>query len=372
MTASAPACRTTAGVAVEIEELSGENALTEFVQFYDQVYESRPIRWTAMQALELPMLMGTSPFAEGRTIRPLVGRDGGQIVARCAAAVDQRYLDHWGDDVGHIALFEALPGTRDATRQLMDEACGWLASQGMTAARCGFGLGEFPFAIDSYDDLPPNLVRQNPAYYHALLKDAGFESEKGWVDYKIAVTPELVERWQRALDGAAAQGFDIVPLRDVPKDTLVGQFVDTWNVAFDRHWGAAPFTEGEFSLLVDVLGPLGMLDLSVLAYDGDAPVGVLWVNPEMTAMAVASAGREVRDDERLNTLGIGVLPAARGKGVNLAMASYAYLQLAGQGYTHVSYTLVLDDNWPSRRTGERLGGFVCANYMVYRRNLRGR
>jgi hypothetical protein len=51
------------------------------------------------------------------------------------------------------------------------------------------------------------------------------------------------------------------------------------------------------------------------------------------------------------------------------MSAYAYLQLAERGYTHVSYTLVLDDNWPSRRTAERLGAYVCANYMVYRRNL---
>ena len=356
-------------MAIDIEAPEGEAALTEFVQFYDRVYEQRPVRWQAMQALELPMLLGTSPFAEGRTIRALVARDAGEVVARCVAAVDQRYLDHWHDDVGHVALFEAMPGTRDATRQLMDEACGWLRSEGMKAARCGFGLGEFPFAIDSYDDLPPNLVRQNPAYYHALLKDAGYESEQGWVDYKVEVTPELVERWQQALDGATAGGFDIVPLRDVPGEELVSQFVTTWNTAFDTHWGAAPFTEAEFGLLVDVLGPIGMLDLSVIAYHDGEPVGVVWVNPEMTAMAVTSGGRKVRDDERLNTLGIGVLPQARGKGVNLAMASYAYLQLAKQGYTHVSYTLVLDDNWPSRRTGERLGGYVCANYMVYRRNL---
>src|SRR2546423_2935171 len=322
-----------------------------------------------MQALELPMLLGTSPFAEGRTTRPLLAREDGEIVARCVAAVDQLCLDHWGADVGHVALFEAMAGARSATRQMMDEACGWLASQGMTAARAGFGLGEFPFAIDSYDDLPPNLVRQNPAYYHALLKDAGYESEKGWVDYKIEVTPELVERWERALDGARAAGFDIVPLRDVPKDRLVHDFVATWNEAFYDHWGAAPFTEAEFDLLVALLGPMGMLDLSVIAYRDGEPVGIVWVNPEMTAMA---EGRLVRSDERLNTLGIGVLRQARGRGVNLAMAAYSYLELVKRGQTHLSYTLVLDDNWPSRRTGERLGGYVCANYMVYRRVLRTR
>jgi hypothetical protein len=30
---------------------------------------------------------------------------------------------------------------------------------------------------------------------------------------------------------------------------------------------------------------------------------------------------------------------------------------------------VLDDNWPSRRTAEKLGAHICANYMVYRRNF---
>jgi len=55
--------------------------------------------------------------------------------------------------------------------------------------------------------------------------------------------------------------------------------------------------------------------------------------------------------------------------VNLAMAAYSYLELVKTGATHLSYTLVLDDNWPSRRTAEKLGAHVCANYMVYRRNF---
>src|SRR4051812_22889755 len=118
---------------IEVEQLSGDG-LNQFVEFYDRVYEPRSARWQAMGALELPMLQGTGPFAEGRTIRPLVAKQDGAIVARCAAAVDQRYLAQWHDDVGHVALFEALPGSREATRALMDEACGWLASEGMTAA----------------------------------------------------------------------------------------------------------------------------------------------------------------------------------------------------------------------------------------------
>ena len=297
--------------------------------------------------------MGEGPFAVDRSIRPLVAREGGEIVARVAALVDQRYLDLWDDALGHVVMFEALPGTREATKLLMDSACNWLRERDMRAARAGFGGGsDLPFAVDDYQTLPPMLVRQNPAYYHSLLKDAGFESEKGWVDYKIAVRPELVERWTSALDSAQRAGFTIVPLRDVPEAQRVPLFTSVWNEAFRAHWGMSPFTADEVAELMGFLGPMGMFDLSVLAYRDDEPVGVLWVSPDSTAIATLAPGRELKPEEHLNFLGIGVLEHARGRGVNLAMASYAYLELARGGASHVSYTMVLDDNWPSRRTAE--------------------
>jgi len=52
------------------------------------------------------------------------------------------------------------------------------------------------------------------------------------------------------------------------------------------------------------------------------------------------------------------------------MAAHAFLESVRAGATHLSYTLVLDDNWPSRRTAEKLGAEVCASYLCYRRNIR--
>jgi GNAT superfamily N-acetyltransferase len=363
-------------VPITIETLQGEDALTEFVLFQDKVYEYRDARWPGGTALMLVLhtLMGDSPGAEGRTFHPLVARESGEIVARALACVDERYLKHWNENIGHIAMFEAMPDTRQATRKLMDAACAWLRDKGMEAARCGFGGGvtEMPFAIDDYETLPPVIARQNPAYYHGLLKDAGFESEHGWVDYKIKVTPELTERYQGALEAAKVSGYEIVPLGEVPEDRRAREFTHLWNDAFANHWGMSPFTEAEVQSLLEFLGPFGMYDTSVIAYAGGDPAGVLWVSPESTMLAQTKPGREIRDDEKLNFLGIGVADAYRGRGVNMAMASYAYLKLIEQGATYLSYTLVLDDNWPSRRTGEKLGGYVCANYMVYRRNFRAK
>jgi len=213
-------------------------------------------------------------------------------------------------------------------------------------------------------------VRQNPVYYHALLKDAGFESEHGWVNYKLKVTPELKDRYTSALEAARRSGFEIVPLKAVPEKRRVREFNDTFNDAFRYHWGLAPLTEAQWPELFGHFAEAGILDTSVLAYRGSEPIGMLLVIPELTGGAVAMAPRAIKESEKLNILGIGVRTAQRGKGVNLAMASYAFLELIRRGATWLSYTMVLDDNWPSRRTGEKLGAKVCANYMVYRRNFR--
>jgi len=357
-------------VAIRIETPEGTDALTEFVLFHDRVYASRPARWSAFVPLELPILAGESPFVEGRRVRPFVAREGDEIVARVAAVVDSRYNRHWRERLGHLVMFEALPGTREATRLLLDAACEWLEREGTEAARAGFGVLEFPFVIDAYDVLPPPFVRHNPAYYHSLLKDAGFETERGLVDYKIRVRPELVARWESAVEAARRAGYTLVPLKDVPASRRVAEFTELWGDTFKTHWGFTPFSEGEVALLAESLGPVGMLDLSLVAYADERPVGVLWVLPEISATAALAPGHALAAAEKLNFLGIGVREAARGRGVNTAMAGHAYLELVRRGATYLSYTIVLDDNWPSRRTAAKLGAEVCASYVVYRRNFR--
>src|SRR5918996_6419282 len=111
---------------LRIEVPQGNQALTEFVQFYDYVYDYRDARWPAPLELQLPILAGGSPFAQGREIRPFLACEGSNIVSRAVAVVDDRYNLHWKERLGHIVMFEAMPDGREATQLLMDTACEWL------------------------------------------------------------------------------------------------------------------------------------------------------------------------------------------------------------------------------------------------------
>jgi hypothetical protein len=68
-------------------------------------------------------------------------------------------------------------------------------------------------------------------------------------------------------------------------------------------------------------------------------------------------------------INIGVLESARGRGVALAMTARSFLAMAELKMRFAGYTLVLDDNWASRRTALSVGANVTGNFVTYRRDL---
>jgi len=187
------------------------------------------------------------------------------------------------------------------------------------------------------------------------------------MDYKIEVTPKLTEKWEDDVEEARRAGYEIRPFDAISENRRVRDLTRVWNETFKAHWGYVPLTESELEFFTSAFRPLGGDSTTVIAYKDGEPLGAVWARPEVSEMAILKAGRSLKDSEKLNILGIGVREPARGKGVNLAIAGYAYLEMVRRGAKFLSYTLVVDDNWPSRRTGEKLGAFVCANYLTYRR-----
>ena len=277
-------------MAFRLETPRDRESLTELLLFRDRALADRAARWPAFLPLDLPLLMGESPFGEGRRFHPLVAREGGEIVARAVAAIDGPYQRYWNESLGHVLFFDALPGARAAVRAIMDAACEWLAGEGAVAARVGMGLFDMPLVVDAYDALPPTILRENPPHYHALLKDAGFETERGFVDYRIAVVPELVARWQRMLEAGRRAGFRFVPLAEVPWRERAELVADILNDTFRAHFGYVPTTAAEQTLVAVMFEPTGFLDTSFLAYDGSAAVGQVYVVPETSMMAAVRPG----------------------------------------------------------------------------------
>lgn len=355
---------------IHVETPEGTDALTEFIAFYDRVYEYRSARWLANRELQLAILSGESPLVRNRRLRPFVVREGGDVVARTLAVIDESHNAQLNERVGSVSMFEAMPEARDATKLLMGSACQWLQEQGAEAARAGFGFMGSPFVMDEYELLPPSQSRQNPPYYHRLLKEAGFAVEWGMVDYKRKATPKFYNLCLEYLATMRKEGYEVIPLTEIPQDRIAADLEKTWNDAFAGYLGGQPFTTEGAVHLVNYYRLVGGLDVSGFAYHGSDLCGVVLALPPSIRGAYLKPGRILQDDERINNFcGRGTVPAFRRAGVSRLLGAFCTSQLIARGAAYISYNRTRDDNWTIRREAESLGARVWANYLVYKRPL---
>lgn len=363
------------GDTISVEQPTSREQLDEFARLPFQVYGARNAWWPPDMHSEIDLLSRRSPLAAYLEVTPFCARRAGRVVARVSAVINRRYIEHWNEQLGQLIHFEALEGEDIAVAAMLDQAVQSIRQRGMRAVRSGFAAFlDYPYAIDNYGLLPSFLLRGNPPAYHRYFKQAGFVTEKGQLDYTAPLTPEILARYRRMADAAGLAGITIQSWREFGFLAAIDAWTDVTNRAFDRHWGWNPVTRAEVRPMLTSLWETPVADLSMLAaIDGEC-VGAVFSVPDFST-ALARVRRAARlDPERGGgtrgaLINVGVVARARGRGVALAMAARSFLAMAQRTMRFAGYTLVLDDNWASRRTALSLGAHVTGNFVTYRRDL---
>lgn len=368
---------------MHVRSLSTAEERQRYVDFGQEVYERNP-NWIPPDSDHLTkVLAGQGGFGPGSLIQAFWVEQRDHVLAVVTAVTDEVYNQHWGEQMGHLLFFEALLNQDEAVELLMRAACEWLQTRGCQAVRLSMLPGmQLPLTIDAYDDVPTVFHTYNPAYYHSYIKNAGFVTEKGVVQYQIQFTPELAQRYREMIQRATRAG---ISLRSCDFNRLEDEtetFTDIFNETFSSHWGFMPLPATVMRGLTVDLKDFLVADFTVFAAANGQTVGAVYSLPDLNQAFNRMRGksieehfqefqRHLQDVDHGVLLVIGVKKAYRGRGVNLALAAKSYLAMIERGYKTGSYTVVLDDNWPSRRTAEKLGARVIRNFNVYRKELSG-
>ena len=360
---------------VSIENPRSRAEFEDFARLPFLVYADRKAWWPPDVQNEVDLLSHRSPLSAFLEIEPFVARRDGRTIARVSAVINRRYNEHWKERLGQLIHFEAMPDEDDAATMLLDAASVWLRDREMTAARSGFAAFlDYPYAIDNYGEFPSFLLRANPAPYHRYLKNAGFETERGQIDYTAHLTPEILVRYRGMLDAAKRGSIELHSWREFGFLAAIDAWTNVTNAAFRDHWGWNPVARNEVRPMLTSLWETPVSDLSMVATIDRNVIGAVFCVPDLSE-ALASLKRGVKltpaqgGGTRGALINIGVVDEARGRGVARAMAARSFLEMARQGIQYAGYTLVLDDNWPSRRCAESLGARVTSNFLTYRREL---
>jgi ribosomal protein S18 acetylase RimI-like enzyme len=355
---------------VEVRSLSTDAELKRYVDFADEVYSHNP-NWVPPDAHHLiQLLAGQGGFGPESHIQPFWVEEDSRVLAAITAFTDESYNRHWNERTGHLLFFEALPDKNQAVELLIHTAGQWLHNHGCDAARLSMLPGmQLPLTIDAYDDIPTIFHTYNPSYYHSYIKNCGFTTERGVVQYQVQFTPELAQRYQGMVERVSDAG---VTLRSWNLDQLEKEteaFMQIGNETFKAHWGFMPMPKAVL-----------IADFTLFAEANGQIVGFVYSLPDLNQALNKMRGKNLEENfaefqQHLNEINhgvlliIGVLESYRGRGINLALAAKSYLAMIERGYITGSYTVVMDDNWPSRRTAEKLGARVTRNFNVYRKDL---
>jgi ribosomal protein S18 acetylase RimI-like enzyme len=365
---------------MHVDKLNTPQELERFVDFAKEVYRDNPY-WVPTDKHHLiRLLSGNAGFGPGHEIQAFTVEDGHRILARVAALRDEAYYLHWNENVGHVMFFEALPDQFEAVDAVMNAACEWVRERRCTAARLSFLAGvQLPLTIDAYDVVPTCFNSYNPPHYHSYIKNCDFITEQGVVEYETRFTPELEQRYreivQQARDsGVVVRSWDLERLEE--EGAAFGALA---NETFSEHWGFMPLTDAVMrSFYVDFRDFLIPEFLSFAEVDGER-VGFVYALSDLNRALHPMRDKVLEENfpefqqrfqeiDRGVLLIIGVKKEFRGRGINLAVGAQSFLGMMSRGIKTASYT-VMDDNWPSRRTTEKLGGRVARNFVVYRREL---
>jgi ribosomal protein S18 acetylase RimI-like enzyme len=361
--------------------LDSEGQFSRYADFAEEVYRDNPY-WVPTDKQHLiHELSGNIDAGPGVTVQPFWVEDSDRILGTVTAVVDDKYNARWSERTGHLIYFEALPESDAAVDLLFAESCNWLRAQGCNRARASMFLGwQLPWTIDAYDEVPSIFHTYNPPYYHGYTKSAGFFTEKGVVQYQVEFNDELNERYRKMISDATRAG---VTLRSWDFDRIEDEnelFAELWNETFENHWGSSYLPASLMGGLTVGLKDLLVPDFCAFAELNGRTAGTVFSLPDLNQALHSLRGRPQAEIEaglgealgRIDhgvLLVIGVREEYRGKGINLAMAAKSYLAMIERGYRKASYTVVLDDNWPSRRTAEKLGCRVTRNFNVYAKLL---
>jgi ribosomal protein S18 acetylase RimI-like enzyme len=363
------------GGKIRVGQISTREDFEQFARLPFEIYAGRDAWWPPDIQNEMDLLAGRALITAHLDLCPFSAWHDGKLVARVSAVVNHRYNEHWKEKLGQLIHFEALPGAHEAVAPLLEHALEWLSRRGMNAARSGFAAFlDYPYAIDNYGALSSFLLRGNPDCYHSYFKNSRFATEKGQVDYTAALTPEILERYRQMIEATRRAGVTIKSWREYGFMAAIDVWTDVTNAAFDRHWGWNPVTRQEVRPMLLPLGSTLVADLSMIAIMGGRPVGAVFSVQDLSGMLARVRPGVKLDPERGGgtrgaLINVGVLEEARSRGVARAMAARSFLTMAQHRMRYAGYTLVLDDNWPSRRTAESLGARVTGDFVTYRRDL---
>jgi hypothetical protein len=335
--------------------------LFDFFSLARQVYKVAPNLWVPPLTPYTVIMMGK--LVEPEKLYAMAYRDG-KPVARAGFKVHRSH----GYEALHFGFFEALPGTHEEVKALIDmghQLAPHLPMRGPHHFRL-----EDPYTgllIDGFDFEPHFLMSYNPPYYEELLASAGLQKSMDLFTYRYLPGDIKPDVMKGRAERAAGKGIVVEPMRKGDLRRQVTQIAEVFNDALSQNWGFEPIEGPQLEDLMllarFVLDP----NMVFLAYKDSHPIGCIIVLPNLNPMLTASNGSLTprllwkyftrhRWVDSYRGYALGVRKEFRADEVSAALINAAMQRGKEIHWRELEISWVLETNKPMNAMATALGG----------------
>jgi GNAT superfamily N-acetyltransferase len=376
-----------------IEEIPlGSPRLKQFVDFPWRLYRGDP-HWTPPLRADLlgSRLLGMTGlltpehvYHREADVTHFMAWRGNEPVGRVSAAINHRYNDYHGTQIGFFGFFETIEDITVVTA-LLDRARDWIKARGMKVMR---GPGEYSNAtyerqgvlIDGFEYPPTVELTHNPPYYDRLLQEYGMQKAKDYYAYIADVqeppSPRLVRLAERIKRRRNIETRALV-MKDL--DSEVDLILELYNEAWAENWGFLPILQEEADALKETLRLIIDPGLVRFAFLDGEPVAVLGAFPD-AYIGLRPRWRWYGDSDlvraarllwvrrrlpRIRLMFFGVRPRYRKLGSDGVLYHEVKEYAMARGYQQYETSMLLEDNELVVRASAFMGGEYYKAWRIY-------
>ena len=322
---------------IEIKQVSNRKELTQFVQFYYDLYRGNNYAVPYLFNEEMNTLRSDrNPSFECCDARYFMAFRNGHLVGRVAAIINRRANECWQRKQIRFGWFDFIDD-QEVSKALLQAVEDWGRKEGMTelAGPLGFiDTDREGMLVEGFDQLSTMYINYNHPYYPKHMEQMkGFEKANDWVEMKVRVPEVVPEKFSKITEmvrkryGLRVHKFTRKELID---QGYGRQLFDLLNTTYKDLYGFSQLSDRQIDKLVNDYIKIADLNLVTAIMDGEKMVGFGITFPSFShAMQKTRDGRFLpfgwwhmlkvlkwHKTPIVDLLLIGVLPEYRSKGAN--------------------------------------------------------
>lgn len=360
----------------------------DFLRAPHVVYEGDP-NWVPPLTLERRLHFShRNPFFAHAQAQYFTAYRNGEPAGRISAQIDDLAQPEAGPRTGHFGCLEAVDTA--ALTALTATAEDWLRERDCTVVQGPYSLSindEVGLLIKGSDQPPRLLMNYAPPWYATALETAGYTKAQDLIAYNFnAATPRPAGADRLAAHVAHMPGLTERPMNPRHFRRELQTVVDVFNDAWAENWGFVPMTDAEAKNMADSMKPLIRPELVRFVEREGYAVGIIVALPDLNEAIADMKGRLLpfnwaRLIWRLKKIGLkgarvllmGVRREYRvgfqASAIAGLLVSRLYEAARREGYENVELSWVLENNRPTRKLIETIGGTPYKRYRIYGKPL---